>query len=145
MIAGLIGRAWRWLTGGGIEGLARTYARLKDSDVEVERIRADVAKAEIEARIAALRASAEIRLATAGFAEMRVLTFVIAAPFAVHAATVGLDTIFGFGWGIAAYPPPFDEWEGAILLSFFGIYGLSRGAAALGAAIGGRPRPPPGN
>ncbi len=68
----------------------------------------------------------EIRLAAAGFWEMRVLTVAIALPFVVHLWLVALDTCFGFTWNVAAFPRPFDEWEGLILLSFFGVYaGLS--------------------
>jgi len=138
MIGRALSAAWRWLTGGGFGRLAEAYAAKKDSALERDRIEAGLIKAKLDAEIEGARRAAEIRKASIGFAEMRVLSFLIAAPFALHAGAVGLDTIFGFGWGIAAYPPPFDEWEGAILLSFFGIYGVGRGAAAIAAAIGSR-------
>lgn len=126
---------WRWLTGGGLGGLIDAYAAKKDSELERDRIEADLIKKQIDAEIDGRRNATEIRKATSGFWEMRLLTFIIAAPFALHAGAVGLDTTFTFGWGIPAYPPPFNEWEGAILLSFFGIYGLSRGAVAVATAV----------
>lgn len=83
------------------------------------------------------QASKEIRLATAGFWEMRVMTFLIAFPFVVHVNLVGLDTNFLSGTlRVPKFPAPFDEWEGAILLSFFGVAaGVGLGKAAIGAVI----------
>lgn len=138
MITKALRALWRWLSGGGLDGLIETYATKKDSEVERDRIEADVLKARIDAEIEGRRNATEIRKSTAGFWEMRLLSFVIAAPFALHAAVVGLDTTFRIGWAIPAYPPPFDEWEGAILLSFFGVYGLSRGVSAISAVLGRR-------
>lgn len=128
---------FKWLlnlfTGGGIiDKLTEVWLKKKDSAIESERIQAEVAKHHIEARLA-------IRLATAGFWEMRLLTFIIAAPFAVHAGAVMVDTVFNWmQLDIPAAPAPFDEWEGAILLSFFGIYGLSKGVTAIAQAVGNR-------
>lgn len=76
-----------------------------------------------------------IRMATAGYWEMRVMTFLIAAPFAVHLWAVTLDTVFGFGWRIAKFPPPFDQWEGAILLSFFGVSAAVSSVKAIAGAL----------
>jgi hypothetical protein len=123
-----------WLTGGGLNALATAYAKHKDSAVESERIKADVARKRLDNALEADRLSQQVRLATAGFWEMRLLTFCTAAPFVVHAAAVGLDTTFALGLQIAAYPAPFDQWEGTILLSFFGI-GVASKAITAGAAV----------
>lgn len=79
----------------------------------------------------------EIRLATAGFWEMRLMTFLIALPFVVHVNLVGLDTNFlGGSLRVPKFPAPFDEWEGAILLSFFGVATLAGiGKAAISAGV----------
>jgi hypothetical protein len=53
---------------------------------------------------------------------------------------VWLDTQFQFGWRIAAFPEPFNEWQGAILLSFFGIYTVGKGVQSIGTAIAMRRR-----
>ena len=99
---------------------------------------AQIALKEIEAEMDARRAAREIRLATAGFWEMRLLTFLIALPFVIHVNLVGADTNFQLGWGIPAFPKPFDEWEGAILLSFFGIYTVGRSIGAIAGALARR-------
>lgn len=83
----------------------------------------------------ARRNAKDIRLATANFLEMRILTVLIAAPFALHLWLVSLDTCFSLGLRIPAYPAPFDQWEGAILLSFFGVSVVGGGFKAIAGAI----------
>ncbi len=107
------------------------FARRKDGE-------AQIALKQIDAELAARKSAREIRLATSGYWEMRVLTFLIALPFVVHLNLVGLDTSFSLGWGISAFPEPFDEWEGNILLSFFGVYAVSRGLATLSGVLATR-------
>lgn len=81
----------------------------------------DAEKRAFDERESVRQTAKEIRLATASFWEMRLITFLIAATFTLHLVLVGLDTCFGFGWRVPKFPPPFDEWEGVILLSFFGV------------------------
>lgn len=114
---------WKWIVTALFKPLLEAYKTKKQAENDYNRLAAEVTLKQIDRDIEARRGIKEIRLATAGFWEMRVLTAFIAAPFAVHAAAVGLDTTFGFGWAIASYPAPFDEWQGAILLSFFGLQG----------------------
>jgi hypothetical protein len=111
----------KWLTGDLAGALTRAYEVKLNSNVESEKTRADVIVKDLEAQMEGRRQATQIRLATAGFWEMRVLTFLIAAPFVLHLSLVALDTCFGLAWGIAAFPAPFDDWEGTILLSFFGV------------------------
>lgn len=127
-----------WLSGGVLKTLTDTYVQLKSSEVESERIKADVIGKQIEAEISARQAALQVRLSTSGFWEMRLITAIIAGCFTLHLVLVTLDTCFGFGWRIAKFPPPFDEWEGAILLSFFGVFAASKGVNALAAAFIGR-------
>lgn len=128
----------RWITGDLVGQLTKAYEIKKQAETAEDKLVADAVIKDIEARMAAKAQATEIRLATAGFWEMRVLTFLIAAPFALHAAAVGIDTTFSFGWRIAAYPQPFNEWEGAILLSFFGVQVAGQGISAIASAIRGR-------
>jgi hypothetical protein len=128
----------RWITGDLVGQLTRAYeARLKAAN-ETERLIADVAIKDIERQIADRSAAKEIRLATAGFWEMRTITVLIAAPFVLHLNLVALDTCFKLGWRIPAFPAPFDQWQGAILLSFFGVHVIGQGITALAGAIRGR-------
>lgn len=134
MWAGLI----RLITGDLLGKLAEAYqARLRAQN-ETEKLVADVAIKDIERQMADRAAAKEIRLATAGFWEMRLLTFLIAAPFVLHLNLVALDTNFRLGWRIPAFPSPFDAWEGTILLSFFGVHVVGQGITALAGAIRGR-------
>jgi hypothetical protein len=134
MWAGLI----RLITGDLLGKLAEAYqARLRAQN-ETEKLVADVAIKDIERQMADRAAAKEVRLATAGFWEMRLITFLIAAPFVVHLNLVALDTCFKLGWRIPAFPHPFSEWQGAILLSFFGVHVVGQGITALAGAIRGR-------
>lgn len=127
------------LLGGDVVGkLTDTYVKLKSSAVESERIKADVILKQIEAETSARQGALQVRLATAGFWEMRLITAVIAGCYTLHLVLVTLDTCFALGWKIARFPSPFDEYQGAILLSFFGIYAAGKGVNAIAAAFVGR-------
>lgn len=129
---------FRFITGDLLGKLAEAYqARLKAQN-ETEKLVADVAIKDIERQMADRTAAKEIRLATAGFLEMRVITVLIAMPFVLHLNLVALDTCFKLGWRIPAFPAPFDQWQGAILLSFFGVHVIGQGITALAGAIRGR-------
>lgn len=122
-----------WLTGDVAGALTKAYVAAKEATTESERIAAEIEIKRLEdIRDARARAN-EVRLATANFIEMRVMTFLIAFPFMAHLWGVWLDTQFGFSWSVTAFPAPFNEWQGAILLSFFG---LSAGVGAVRAVAG---------
>lgn len=121
-----------------VNGLLDAYrARLASDDSAGARA-VDLAKKEIDAALLARQQATQIRLATAGFWEMRLLTFLIALPFVIHVLLVGLDTNFKTGIGVYAFPKPFDEWEGAILMSFFGLQAGVVGVKAIAAGMLGR-------
>ncbi len=105
-----------------LDALGTAYKTKLTAANDAERIAAEVEIKRLETGLALAQQAKEIRLATAGFWEMRLLTAIIAGCFTLHLVAVTLDTVFKLGWKIFAYPPPFDQWEGAILLSFFGIY-----------------------
>lgn len=122
-----------WLTRDVAGALNKAYETKLNARTESERIAAGIEIKRLE-DIQDARASAnEVRLATANFIEMRVMTFLIAFPFMAHLWGVWLDTQFGFSWSVSAFPPPFNEWQGATLLSFFG---LSAGVGAIRAVAG---------
>lgn len=142
MIAAAFRWLFGWLTGGG--GIAAIGKELRlareaslNAATESERTAAGVEAKRLETILADRNAEREsakdVRLATASFWEMRALTVAIALPFVVHLWGVWLDTQFGFAWSVSAFPPPFNEWQGAILLSFFG---LSAGVGAAKAFAG---------
>jgi len=128
----------RWITGDLIGQLTRAYETKLKAENDTQRLVADAAIRDIEAQIEAKRQSTEIRKQTAGFWEMRLITFLVAGCFTLHLVLVTLDTCFRLGWGVPKYPAPFDEWQGAILLSFFGVQVVGHGIQAIAAAIRGR-------
>lgn len=128
------------LGGGLLSELRGILADRQDTGVEKERIAAEVAIRRIDAETAARQNAREIRLATAGHWEMRLITALIAGTATLHYVLVGLDTCFRFGWRIPAFPPPFDQWQGAILLSFFGVQAVSKGVSSIAAAVAIRRR-----
>lgn len=128
----------RLITGDLLGKLADAYQAKLKAETETGKLVADVAIKDIERQIADKAAAKEIRLATAGFWEMRLLTFLIAAPFVVHLNLVALDTCFRLGWAIPKFPDPFPAYQGAILLSFFGVHVVGQGITALASAIRGR-------
>jgi hypothetical protein len=128
MFSSLVSWALRQISGDLLEDVA---SRLKgDGDprsaVSIELIRAEIADR---------REAAELRRLTSGYWEIRALTAVIAACFVSHLLAVSADTILKLGMNIPKYPAPFDDWEGAILLSFFAVQGLSSVARIVGGLI----------
>jgi hypothetical protein len=126
------------ITGSLFGQLRQAYQAKLQAENETERLVADVAIKDIERQIEDRRAAKEIRLATVTFPEIRLLSFLAALPFIAHANAVGMDTIFKLGWRIPAFPAPFDEWQGRIILSFFGLQAGLTGISAIASAIRGR-------
>lgn len=88
-----------------------------------------------EDRQNARNAAREVRLATAGHWEQRVITAAIVLPFVVHLWLVGIDTMWPQPWNVEKWPAPFDEDGRAVLLSYFGVIGLTGSARAVAGAI----------
>lgn len=134
----LLGSLISKITGNLAGQLRLAYeAKLRAAN-ETERLVADVAIKDIERQMADRQAAKEVRLSTAGFWEMRLVTFLIAGCATLHYAAVTLDTVFRFGWSIPKFPAPMDEWQQTIILSFFGVQAVGMGFTAIAAAIRGR-------
>lgn len=123
------------ITGPLIGALLKGWQAKLAADTDEKRIIADAAIEDIKRQIADREAAKEIRLATAGFWEMRLMTALVALPFVIHAGAVGIDTTFSMGWRIPAYPEPFASWEGLILLSFFGLQATVSSVSSIASAI----------
>lgn len=113
---------------GLLRSIGETFQHANDSQ-------AQVAMKQIDAEIEARKAARDIRLATADFWEMRLITFLIAGCFTLHLVAVTMDTVFQFGWSVPKFPAPFDQWEGAILLSFFGVQAVGGAVRTIATAI----------
>jgi hypothetical protein len=121
----------RLSTNGLLQSIGQTLLHANDAQ-------AQIALKQIDAEIEARKAARDIRLATADFWEMRFITFVIAGCFTLHLFAVTMDTVFRFGWAVPKFPAPFDQWEGAILLSFFGVQAVGGAVRTIAMAISRR-------
>lgn len=127
------------LTGNVFNKLVSVYEAKLNADNDAKKLAADLAEKQIVADMEARTNAKEIRLATSGFWEMRLITFLIAAPFVAHLWAVTYDTLDTSVYlGIPALPKPFSDYQGAILLSFFGVQVASKGLDVLAYIFGRR-------
>lgn len=117
-------------------GLLKAWQDKLAADTDEKRLIADAAIADIKAQSVARQQAAQIRRETAGYWEMRVATAVIAWPTAAHYALVTYDTMdTSRNLAIPALPSPMDEWQAAIILSFFGVQLGTKAVQSLASAL----------
>jgi len=117
-------------------GLLKAWQAKLTADSDEKRLIADAAIADIKAQSEARQHAAQIRRETAGYWEMRVATAVIAWPTAAHYALVTYDTMdTDRNLAIPALPSPMDEWQAAIILSFFGVQLGTKAVQSLASAL----------
>lgn len=106
-------------------------------------------KQESEERQASARNAVEVRKATAGQWEQRLLAFIVGGVPTAHFAAIGIGTTFvapfkklghDVGWWewllfVPPMPAPFDQYEGPILLSFYGLVGATMAFQKVAGAI----------
>lgn len=129
-----------WISGGLIgqiaDPLLQAQRNYLEAEGDKEKLVAEQNMRLIESERQQKINAKEIRMATAGFWEMRLLTVLITLPFLVHTWFVVYDTVdTSVNLRIPALPPPFDEWQAAILLSFFGVTLVGSGIKSIAGAI----------
>lgn len=134
-----------WISGGLLskitDPLAQAYRDKLNADTDIKKLAAEENIKRLELEQQQRNNAKEIRLATSGYWEMRLLTVLIAFPFIYHLWLVTYDTIrTDINLRIPALPPPFDEWQAAILLSFFGVTVLGSGIKSIAGAMAYRKR-----
>lgn len=101
-----------WLTGGGLSDILDTIDKKMDSDVEKEKVKADVTKKWVEAQSNLL----------VGRTWWFQLFFVI--PLGVYWAALLWVNAFPFlGWTVYALPSPYYEWAAGIISALFIVDG----------------------
>lgn len=121
-----------WLTAGTLDKVLNFFAAREQAKIDAmtnEQQRA------YEERLQVNKHAKEVRLATSGHWEMRLLTVAIALPFVIHLWLIAIDTFWPQPWSVARFPAPFDDTGHSILLSFFGLVGaraIAGGIAMLG-------------
>lgn len=107
---------WGWLlsllTSGFLDKLLNYYTQKNtvEGQVAVETI-----KGEIETR----KLQSQIIINESGWSVSRWMRPFVFYPLGLHLNLVILDSIFHFPFDIARLPAPMDQWQGAIILSFF--------------------------
>lgn len=127
-----------------IDGLNAAYKDKLTAANDADKIDADRRIAMGEQQVKILQNATQVRLATAGYPEQRFLAFLAGATAIVHWVMIGIGTTFAapLGWGwlewtlhIPPFPAPFADYEGAIILSFFGLVGAVSVGNSIAAAL----------
>lgn len=121
-----------WLSGGVLDrvlGYFERTAQARRESLSEERKQAYANEQHIR------ETAKEVRLATAGFWEMRVLTAVVLFMFVSHLGLIWVDTMWPQPWDVEKFPSPIDEYEWQIILSLFGLGVANRGISALATVL----------
>ena len=117
----MIWSAIKWLASGPLNRALDTVDKRIDAQTDREVIKADIIKEAYRTRGDYMRAGGLW------------LMLAFAAPLAVWFAAVCLYSVLWCAncaypqtWTIAALPAPLDEWAGIIIVSIFGVMGVSR-------------------
>lgn len=112
---------FKWLGGGALDRILDTVDRRMDQQTDREALKAEIIKEAHRTRADYMNAG--------GFW----LMLAFAAPLAVWFASVCVYSVlwcagcaYPQDWSIAALPAPLDEWAGIIVVSIFGVMGLSK-------------------
>jgi len=123
------------LFGSAMTGVLDAYKFKVEADNKVDQRLADLQMKQAEIQQSLALESIATRKDVKGFWEIRAMTFFIAFPFALHSLAVNMDSIFLFDWNVAQLPEPYDDYQGQILLWFFGIHITQTVAGTLVSAI----------
>lgn len=121
----MLGAALKWigslLSGGLLDRVLETVDTKIQADVDKEKLKADIIREHYRNRGDFMRSG--------GFT----LMLLFAVPLAFWFGSVILYSVFWCAncaypqtWTIAALPAPLDEWSGIIIVSIFGVIGVSR-------------------
>lgn len=129
-----------WISGGLLEKitnpLAQAYRDKLAAETSEQKLLAEQNIKRLELEQEQRNNAKEIRLATAGFWEMRLISFLIVLPLTIHLWLISWDTWdTSINLRIPPLPAPFDEYQGVILLSFFGANVVGSGIKAVAGAI----------
>lgn len=113
-------------------------------DIRIEQIRQDGANISVakelelqrlENQNVAAQNAKEIRIATKDTWEMRLAVALVAIPTSFHYAAIAIDKTYNMGWNIALLPAPMDDYQGRIILGFFGLGAVKVGINVLAAKL----------
>jgi len=110
----------KWLTSGPLDRILSTVDRKLETDVDKDRIKADIIAQHYQSRAGFMQAG--------GF----ILMLLFAVPLSFWFAAVCVysvfwcaDCAFPKSWTIAALPAPIDGWAGLMITAIFGVVGFT--------------------
>lgn len=117
----MIARVLQWLAGGALDRVLSTVDTKIKSDVDKEKLKAEIIKVHYETRGDWMRSGGLW------------LMVMFAAPLALWWCAVIVYSIlwcqgcaYPQDWSIAALPSPLDEWSWVIVTAIFSVVGLDR-------------------
>ena len=116
----MLGKIIGWLTSGALDRVLDTVDRKVAAETDREAIKGAIIREHYAARASWMRAG--------GFALMLLFAAPLAAWFGsviVYSILWCADCAYPKPWTIAALPDPLDEWAGAIVISIFGVVGVT--------------------
>lgn len=124
---------------GGIGKVADTYRDIKIAKVkestQINNVVKELELKRLENEKAAHEAAKEIRIAMKDHWEIRLAVGLVAIPTSFHYACIVIDKTYNMGWQIQQLPEPLNEWQGTIILSYFGLVSVRHGINAVAASL----------
>ncbi len=115
----LLGFFLKFASSGLIDKVLAHLQAQAQSQVERDKVTAEVAIAHINAEIARRQAQRDVLVAEQGRLVTAMMRPAFAYPLAVYYAAVIADSLFHFAWNVAALPPPIGDWSGWIISAIF--------------------------
>lgn len=110
-----------WLSSGPLDRILSTVDKRIEAKTDQEAIKGEIIKSHYATRADWMRAG--------GFWLMLIFALPLALWFGaviVYSVLWCAGCAFPQTWTIAALPPPLDDWAGGIIVSIFGVVGVSR-------------------
>ena len=118
---GIASAFFRWLGSGPLDRILSTVDKKISAETDREAIKGEIIKAHYASRGDYMRSG--------GFVIMMIFAIPLSIWFdavVIYSILWCADCAYPQDWTIAALPPPLDEWAGMIIISIFGVIGVTR-------------------
>ena len=119
MLSLILGFVVRFASSGILDKVLGRLQAQANTDVERDRVTAQVAIAHINAELGRRQAQRDVLIAEQGRALTAMMRPAFAYPLAIYYAAVIADSLCHFTWNVAALPAPIGEWSGWIISAIF--------------------------
>jgi hypothetical protein len=133
----LLGVFLKFASSGVLDKVLAHLQAQANTEVEREKVTAQVAIAHVNEEIARRQAQRDVLIAEQGRLVTAMMRPAFAYPLALYYAAVIADSLFHFTWNVAALPAPIGDWSGWIISAIF----LSESGERITRTIVNRRRP----